>query len=219
MLHRSETTSAGAGCRSRSSKGFLLLLKPAPSHYYCGPQPRLQGSSHDEYIQRIPSGKFRICSIILTKVRDIAEDAWGPSSGWTTSQASLLLKKICEGFYSTELARLTASLVISVPFQWTTLCDSVLQFQQRVKSSQSEQNVSAIQQKETRTLVCFKCGAAHYMRNCRILVCRYCSQNHKHADVPKPDRRHFASSAKASTIMFKGITSMPQMPRSFAVRI
>ena len=31
----------------------------------------------------------------LQKWRDVAEDAWGPSSGWTMSQASLLLKKIC----------------------------------------------------------------------------------------------------------------------------
>ena len=64
----------------------------------------------------------------LRKTRDVAEDPWGPSSGWTMSQASLLLKKICEGFNSTELSRLTASIVIAVPFQWTTLCDSVLQF-------------------------------------------------------------------------------------------
>ena len=86
----------------------------------------------------------------LQRWRDVAEDAWGPSSGWTMSQASLLLKKICDGFNSTELARLTASIVITVPFQWTTLCDSVLQFQQRVKSTHPEQNVNAIQQKEVK---------------------------------------------------------------------
>ena len=87
----------------------------------------------------------------LQRVRDTAEDAFGPSSGWTTSQASLLLKKICEGFISAELARLTASIVVSVPFQWTMLCDSILQFQQRVKTSNPEQNVNAIQQKEAKT--------------------------------------------------------------------
>ena len=84
----------------------------------------------------------------LQRWRDVAEDAWGPSSGWTMSQASLLLKKICDGFTSTELSKLTASIVISVPFQWTMLCDSVLQFQQRVKSTHPEQNVNTIQQKE-----------------------------------------------------------------------
>ena len=85
---------------------------------------------------------------ILQKWRDFAEDAWGPSSGWTMSQASLLLKKICEGFNSTELARLTSSIVITVPFQWTTLCNSILQFQQRVKNIHPQQNVNAIQQKQ-----------------------------------------------------------------------
>ena len=34
----------------------------------------------------------------LQRWRDTAEDAWGPSSGWTMSKASLLLKKICDGF-------------------------------------------------------------------------------------------------------------------------
>ena len=52
----------------------------------------------------------------LQRIRDTAEEGYSPSSGWTMSQASLLLKKICEGFYSTELANLTASIVISVPF-------------------------------------------------------------------------------------------------------
>ena len=110
----------------------------------------------------------------LQKWRDVAEDAWGPSSGWTMSQASLLLKKICDGFNSTELAKLTASIVISVPFQWTNLCDTILQFQQRVKNTHPEQNVNAIQQKEARIPVCYRCGATHYMRDCKTLVCRYC---------------------------------------------
>ena len=121
----------------------------------------------------------------LQRTRDFAEDAWGPSSGWTMSQASLLLKKIYDGFYSTELARLTASIVITVPFQWTTLCDSVLQFQQWIKNSHLEQNVNTIQQKEARPPICFKCSSPHYMRDCKTLVCRYFGQNHKHSDCVK----------------------------------
>ena len=67
----------------------------------------------------------------LQRTRDVGEAAWGPSSGWTMSQASLLSKKICDGFLSSELAKLTASVVISVPFQWNVLIDSILQFQQK----------------------------------------------------------------------------------------
>ena len=93
--------------------------------------------SKDEAMMNIYKG-FRQASSesvqsYLQKVRDTAEEAYGPSSGWTMSQVSLLLKKICEGLCSSELAKLTASIVISVPFQWNTLCDSVIQFQQRVK--------------------------------------------------------------------------------------
>ena len=43
----------------------------------------------------------------LQRSRDLGEDAWGPSSEWTMSQASLLLKKICDGFLLNELAKLT----------------------------------------------------------------------------------------------------------------
>ena len=123
-----------------------------------------------------------IVQTYLQRWGDVAEDAWGPSSGWTMSQASLLLKKIFCGFNLTELARLTASILITVPFQWTTLCDSVLQFQQQVKNTHPEQNVNAIQQKETKPPVCYKCGSAHYVHDCKTMVCRYCGQNHRHSD-------------------------------------
>jgi len=113
------------------------------------------------------------------------------------SQASLLLKKICEGLNSSELAKLTASIVISVPFQWNILCDSIIQFQQRVKPAQPDPNVNAVQQTPTRTPVCFKCGAAHYMRECRILVCKYCGQNHKHADCSKTGQKTFCTKCRS----------------------
>ena len=129
----------------------------------------------------------------LQRVRDTAEEAYGPSSSWTVSQASLLQKKICEGLISSELARLSASIVISVPFQWNILCDSIIQFQQRVKPTQSEANVHAVQQTQARSPVCFKCGASHYMRDCKVLVCKYCGQNHKHADCAKSGQKMFCS--------------------------
>ena len=133
----------------------------------------------------------------LQKVRDTAEEAYGPSSSWTMSQASLLLKKICEGLNSSELAKLTASIVISVPFQWNMLCDAITQFQQRTKPAQTDPNVNAVQQTPTRTPVCFKCGAAHYMRDCRVLVCRYCGENHKHASCSKSGQKTFCVKCKS----------------------
>ena len=73
----------------------------------------------------------------LQRVRDTAEEAYGPSSGWTMSQASLLLKKICEGFCSSDLAKLTASIVISVP----SLTKMLMQFN---KSKPNLQSVSSV---------------------------------------------------------------------------
>jgi len=71
----------------------------------------------------------------LQRFRETGEDAWGPSLNWTMSQASLVMKKICDRFQSTELARLAASIVVNTLFQWTYICDSISQFQQRVKST------------------------------------------------------------------------------------
>ena len=43
---------------------------------------------------------------------------------------------------------LTATVVITLPFQWVVLVDSIIQFQQRVRNTQPPQNVNTIQQKE-----------------------------------------------------------------------
>ena len=101
------------------------------------------------------------------------------------SQASLLLKKICNGFNSTELAKLTAFIVITLPFQWATLCDSILQFQQRIRSSNPQQNVNAIWQKEVKKPTCFKWGGRHLLHECRALFCKYCGGQHKNKDCAK----------------------------------
>ena len=147
----------------------------------------------------------------LQRWRDVAEDAWGPSSGWTMSQTSLLLKKICEGFNSAELARLTASIVITVPFNWTTLCDSILQFQQWVKNTNPEQNVNAIQQKEVKPPVCFKCGAAHYVHDCKNLVCRYFGENHRHSDCVKNGQKTYCFKCRS---WFHNVEVRPGQPET-----
>ena len=74
------------------------------------------------------------------------------------------------------------------------LCDSVLQFQQQVKTSYPEQNVNAIQQKEARSPTCFKCGSVHYMCDCKTSV--YCSQNHKHSDCIKNGQKTYCVKCK-----------------------
>ena len=96
----------------------------------------------------------------LQRFKDCGEEAYGPSSNWTMSQASLIMKKICDGLGSTELSRLAASVVISIPFNWASICDSIKQFQMRVKSTHPQQNVHAIAvpSREKRKLVCYRCA-------------------------------------------------------------
>ena len=71
----------------------------------------------------------------LQRFRETGEEAFSPSSNWTMSQASLIMKKICEGLNSTELSRLAASIVVITPFNWSSVCDSVKQFQQSQEHS------------------------------------------------------------------------------------
>ena len=90
----------------------------------------------------------------LQKWRDLGEDTYGPSSNWSMSQASLLLQKICQGMLSSDLSKLTATIVVTLPFQWNSLVDSILQFHQRVQAQQPPQGVHAIQQKESKPPTC-----------------------------------------------------------------
>ena len=86
----------------------------------------------------------------LQKWRDLGEDTYGPSSNWSISQASLLLQKISQEMLSSDLSKLTATIVVTLPFQWNSLVDSILQFHQRVQAQQPPQGVHAIQQKESK---------------------------------------------------------------------
>ena len=162
--------------------------------------------SHDQAMLEIYKGfkqaNGETVQTYLQRMRDLGEDARGPSSGWTMSQASLLLKKICDGFQSAELAKLTASIVITVLFQWNVLCDSILQFQQRVRTSHPEKNVNAIQ-REMKPL-CFKCGGNHGIRDCKTLVCRYCGLDHQSQDCAKKGQRTFCVKCKSKSHNIEG---------------
>ena len=135
----------------------------------------------------------------LQRFRETGEEAFGPSSNWTMSQASLIMKKICEGLNSTELSRLAASIVVITPFNWSSVCDSVKQFQQRVKNTHPQQNVHAIavQQREKKTVSCYRCWQNHLLKDCRALVCWYCGDAHKHADCSRNGEKTFCSTCKS----------------------
>ena len=118
----------------------------------------------------------------LQGFNELGEEAFGPSSNWTMSQASLIMKKICEGLKAVELSRLAASIVITTPFNWSNVCDSIKQLQQRTSNTHPQQNVHAIAvpQREKKTISCYRCGLNHLLKDCRALVCKYCGEGHKH---------------------------------------
>ena len=115
------------------------------------------------------------------------------------SQASLVMKKICDGFQSTELARLAASIVVTTPFQWSYICDSISQFQQRVKSTHLQQNVHAmaVPQREKKVPCCWKCGQDHLLKDFRAIVCRFCGDSHQQSKCAKNGERTFCNICKS----------------------
>ena len=151
--------------------------------------------------------------VYLQKWRDVAESAWGPASGFTMSQESLILKKICEGLSTSELSKLTVTIIITLPFQWTALVDSVIQFQQRI-NTQPPQHVNAIQQKESRRSRCFKCNGDHLVRDCRKLICHYCGGQHKNVSCNMSGQTTFCS--KCKSIYHNDAGHFPYLPSSRA---
>ena len=73
-------------------------------------------------------------TIYLEKIRSIAEDAYGLATTWTVNQASLVLQKIVSGLKSRDLAQLTSSFVITLPFNYNRFQDVVTQFEMRLPS-------------------------------------------------------------------------------------
>ena len=117
--------------------------------------------------------------VFLQRWRDLGEDAYGPSSNWSMNQSSLMVQKICQGMLSSDISKMTSTIVVTLPFQWNSLVDSILQFNQRVQAQQPPQGVHAIQHRETKPPVCNKCGGNHMLRDCKVLFCKYCGGSHR----------------------------------------
>ena len=100
-------------------------------------------------------------SVFLEKVRSISEDAYGLSSTWTMNQTSTVLQKEVAGLRSKDLAQLTSSFVIVLPFNFNVFRDTICQFESRLPSTPPV--VHAID-----VLQCWKCGGQHLQRVCGV---------------------------------------------------
>ena len=111
------------------------------------------------------------CMLVSTRpVR--TEDAYELATTWTVNQASLVLQKIVSGLKSRELAHLTSSFVITMPFNYNSFRDVVKQFERRLPSHPPA--VHAIT-----ALKCYKCQGPHLVKECPVVKCFKCSGPHK----------------------------------------
>ena len=119
-------------------------------------------------------------SVFLEKVRSISEDAYGLSSTWTMNQTATVLQKVVGGLKNKDLAQLTSSIVIVLPFNYNTFWDTVCQFESRLSSPPPA--VHAIED----AAKCWKCGGGHLQRECLVLSCFKCSGMHKTVNCKTP---------------------------------
>ena len=70
--------------------------------------------------------------MLLERCRSVSEDAYGLCSTWNMNQTSMVLQKIVAGLKNKNLATLTSSIVIHLPFSFTQFRDTVNQFQTRL---------------------------------------------------------------------------------------
>ena len=118
-------------------------------------------------------------SVFLEKVRSISEDPYGLSSMWSMNQASTVIQRVVAGLKNRDLATLTSSIVIVLPFNNNTFRDTVCQFESRLPPPSPA--VHAIN-----LLSCWKCGGEHLQRDCTVLSCFRCSGSHKTANCKLP---------------------------------
>ena len=96
----------------------IAVLSNCPNHAEAALQVLYSGicQDHSESV-----------TVYLERVRAIAEDAYGPATRWTVNQASLVITKIVNGLKKRDLAQLTSSYIISLPFNFPVFRDSVAQ--------------------------------------------------------------------------------------------
>ena len=144
----------------------ICTLSNSPNHTELALQQLYNGLKQDS-ADSVP--------MFLEKVRSISEDAYGISSTWTMNQTSMVLQRVVAGLKNRDLATLTSSIVIVLPFNYNTFRDTVCQFQSRLPPPSPA--VHAID-----VLTCWKCGGEHLQRDCEVLNCFRCSGSHKTAN-------------------------------------
>ena len=104
---------------------ILCVLSNSPNH---------QEQALQQLYAGINQASADSITIYLEKIRSVAECAYGLATTWTVNQASLVLQKIVSGLKSRDLAQLTSSFVITLPFNYNKFRDVITQFEMRLPS-------------------------------------------------------------------------------------
>ena len=121
---------------------IICTLCNSPNHTELAFQ-QLYGGLKQDSADSIP--------MFLEKCRSISEDAYGLAYTWTMNQASIVIQRIVAGLKNRDLATLTSSIVIMLPFSFNQFRDTVTQFASRLPPPSPA--VHAID-----LLSCWKCG-------------------------------------------------------------
>ena len=141
----------------------ICTLTNAPNH---------QELSLKQLYAGIKQANADYVTVFLEKVRNISEYAYGLASTRTMNQTSTVIQKVVGGLRSKDLAQLTSSVVISLPFNFNNFRDIICQFELQLPSPPPA--VHAIG-----AIKCFKCGGAQLASECSVVSCFKCAGMHK----------------------------------------
>ena len=125
---------------------MICVLTNAPNHQELALQQLYAG---------IKQANADSVTVFLEKVRNISEYAYGLASTRTMNQTSTVIQKVVGGLRSKDLAQLTSSVVISLPFNFNNFRDIICQFELQLAS-------------ECSVVSCFKCAGMHKTVMCKV---------------------------------------------------
>ena len=128
----------------------ICVLTNAPNHQELALQQLYAG---------IKQANADSVTVFLEKIRSISEDAYGLASTWAMNQTSTVIQKVVGGLRSKDLAQLTSSVVISLPFNYNNFRDVICQFESWLPSPllqympSEHSNVSSVEERILRRSV------------------------------------------------------------------
>ena len=141
-------------------------------------------------------------TVFLEKIRNLAEDNYGLASTWTVNQTSTVIQKVVGGLRNKDLAQLTSSIVITLPFDFNNFRDIITQFELRLPSPPPAVHaISAIR--------CYKCSGPHLAWDCSTVSCFKCAGTHKTVMCKVPKNKLHCSRCNMSNHTTEGHRDLP----------